>query len=106
MPSEGWRARVTPSDTTAELLQRLRSAHGHLGAVIDMAEAGEPCEVVLHQLGAVQAALRCAGRVLIQCQLEQSADSLLSDSPPETRAKTVLRLSKLYSIFIKTQANR
>jgi DNA-binding FrmR family transcriptional regulator len=101
MPFEGWSVRVTPSDTTAELLQRLRSAHGHLGAVIAMAEAGEPCEAVLHQLGAVQAALKCAGRALIQCQLEQTIENLLSESP-ETRTNTVLRLSNLYSLLIKS----
>ena len=106
MPPEGRSVRAAPNDTTAELLQRLRSANGHLQGVIAMAEAGEPCEAVLHQLGAVQAALRCAGRALIQCQLEKSADSLLSDSCPETRAKTVLRLSNLYSLLIKTQTYR
>lgn len=89
-----------------EILRRLRTTNGHLRGVIAMVEAGEPCEAVLHQLGAVQAALRCARRVLIQCQLEQSVDSLLSDSPPETRAQTVVRLSNLYSLLIKTQDYR
>lgn len=38
-------------------LQRLRSARGHLDAVIRMAEEGRYCVDVLHQVGAVQAAL-------------------------------------------------
>lgn len=103
MPSEVGNVRVSPDAANAELLQRLRSANGHLQAVIAMVEAGEPCESVLHQLGAVQAAIRCAGRTLIRCNLEQSADSLLGDSCPETRAQTVSRLSNLYSLLIKTQ---
>ena len=103
MPPEGRSVRAAPDDANAELLQRLRSANGHLQAVITMVEAGEPCEAVLHQLGAVQAALRCAGRALIRCQLEQSANSLLNDSFPETRVQTLLRLSNLYSLLIKTQ---
>ncbi|MDP1715698.1 MAG: metal-sensing transcriptional repressor [Anaerolineales bacterium] len=48
-------------DPHPEFLQRLRCAAGHLNAVIKMAEAGEPCEQLLHQLGAVDAAMRAAG---------------------------------------------
>lgn len=106
MPPEGWSVLATPDAAKAGLLQRLQSANGHLQAVIAMVEAGESCESVLHQLGAVQAALRCAGRVLIQCQLEQSADSLLNDPCPENRTQTVSRLSNLYSLFVKTQNYR
>ena len=52
-----------PEGRTA-IVMRLRSAEGHLGAVIDLLEAGEaPCEQVLHQLGAVRAALRVAGEL-------------------------------------------
>jgi DNA-binding FrmR family transcriptional regulator len=101
MPHENHSIRVAPEAPNAEFLQRLRSAHGHLEAVIAMAESGKPCEAVLHQMGAVQAALSCAGRAFIHCQLEQSIDSLLSDSPPEMHAKTVSRLSNLYSLLIK-----
>ncbi len=35
---------------------RLRSAEGHLGAVIGLLKAGKPCEQVLQQLNAVRAA--------------------------------------------------
>ena len=106
MPPEGWSVSGAPDAVNAELLQRLRSANGHLQAVIAMIEADKPCESILHQLGAVQAALRCAERTLIRCQLEQSANSLLSDSCPETRAQTVSRLSNLYSLLIKTKTYR
>jgi hypothetical protein NreA len=106
MPPEGRSVRAAPDTANAELLQRLRSANGHLQAVITMVEAGEPCESVLHQLGAVQAAVWCAGRTLIRFQLQQSADSLLNDSCPEIRSKTILRLSNLYSLLIKTQTYR
>ncbi len=46
------------------LLNRLRSAEGHLHGIIGMLEADEPCEQVLHQLEAVEAALEAAGRAL------------------------------------------
>jgi len=48
-----------------DIVRRLRSAEGHLGAVIGLLEAGKPCEQVLHQLGAVRAALRVAGARLV-----------------------------------------
>lgn len=97
---------IVESAADADILHRLRSAKGHLQAVIAMVEAGEPCESVLHQLYAVQAALRCTERAFIRCQLEQSTDSLLNDPCPETRVQTLLRLSNLYSLLIKTQTYR
>lgn len=103
MPPEGRNVHIMEYAPDAEILQRLRSANGHLQAVILMVEAGEGCESVLHQLGAVQAALKCAGRALIMCQLEQSAGSLLDDSCPEARTQTVLRISNLYDLLIKNQ---
>ena len=105
MPPEGGRGLTAPDAANAGLLRRLHSANGDLQAVIALVEAGEACESVLHQLGAVQAALRGAGRALIQGQLEQSAGSLLNDPRPKTQAQTVARLSNLYSLFIKTQTN-
>ncbi len=56
----------------SEIIRRLRCATGHLDAVIKMAEAGQPCEQVLHQLNAVQAALHTAGVKIIRCQAESS----------------------------------
>ena len=56
----------------SEVIQRLRCAAGHLNAVIEMAEDAQPCEKVLHQLNAVEAALRAAGFRLILCQAEHS----------------------------------
>jgi len=83
----------------SEILQRLRSASGHLNAVIKMAEAGQPCEQVLHQLGAVEAALRAAGIKLIICQA-QSSEAVILDSPSsEQRLAELKRLRSLYTIF-------
>ena len=105
MPPESRSIGLAPDAANAELIQRLRSANGHLQAVIAMIEAGEPCESILHQLGAVQSALSCAGRTIVRCQLERSADSLLSDPCHETRAITVERMSNLYSFLIKSQTH-
>ncbi len=83
----------------SEILQRLRSASGHLNAVIKMAEAGESCEQVIHQLGAVDAAIRAAGVRLIICQAESSQAVILDSSTPEERLAELKHLQSLYMIF-------
>lgn len=90
--------RPTPQ---AEIIQRLRSAAGHLNAVIEMAESGKPCEEVLHQLQAVEAALRHAGRYLLCCQIEQSEALIVRDTEPAKRATELKRLVSLYSILVQ-----
>ncbi len=88
-------------DQQSEIIQRLRCAAGHLNAVIKMAEAGQPCEQVLHQLGAVNAAIRAAGARLIICQV-QSSQAVILDSPsPKQRMAELKRLQSLYTTFTK-----
>ena len=85
----------------AEIIQRLRSAEGHLGAVIGLLEAGEPCEQVLHQLGAVRAALRAAGARLLDCQINYSEDIIQNSPCPEDRAAELTRLLNLYFLVVQ-----
>ena len=88
-------------DQQSEIIQRLRCAAGHLKAVIEMTNAGDPCEQVLHQLNAVEAALRAAGIKLIICQA-QSSQSIILDSPsPKQRIAELKRLQSLCAIFLK-----
>ena len=49
-----------------KLIVRLRSAEGHLRAIIGMIETGQPCEDVICQLIAVQAALRATGLAVLK----------------------------------------
>lgn len=86
-------------DQQSNIVRRLRCAAGHLNAVIKMAEAGEPCEQVIHQLGAVEAALRAAEARLVICQAE-SIEAVILDSPSsEERLAELKRLQSLYTIF-------
>ena len=88
-------------DQQSEIIRRLRCASGHLNAVIEMTEAGQPCEQVLHQLNAVQAALHTAGTKLISCQA-QSSQTIILDSPsPKQRIAELKRLQSLYTIFMQ-----
>jgi len=85
-------------DPHAEIIRRLHCAAGHLNAVIEMAEADQPCEQVLHQLNAVQSALSAAGNRIIHCQAESSQDVILNSSCSERTAE-LKRLQSLYSVF-------
>lgn len=53
----------------ADLLQRLKSAHGHLGGVIRMAESDTYCIDVLQQIMAVQSALDRASAIVLENHL-------------------------------------
>lgn len=85
----------------SEIIRRLRCAAGHLSAVIEMAEAGQPCEQVLHQLGAVDAAIRAAGSKLLICQAQSIQSIILESASPEQRLDELKRLQSLYTIFLQ-----
>ena len=51
------------------LVDRLASAHGHLGAIRRMAADGEPCPQVVYQLRAVRSALAQAEELLVRQHL-------------------------------------
>lgn len=84
-----------------EIIRRLHCAAGHLNAVIEMTEAGKPCEQVLHQLGAVEAAIRAAESKLIICQAQASQSIILNNPSPRLRLAELKRLQSLYTIFIQ-----
>ena len=88
-------------DQQAEIIRRLRCAAGHLSAVIEMAEGGQSCEKVLHQLNAVEAALHIAGFKLLTWHAHQSEAMILASPSPVQRAAELKRLQSLYSILIQ-----
>ncbi len=87
------------TDTRPEILKRLQTSEGHLRAILEMVRAGRPCEEILHQLNALQGALRAAGCQLIQCQLRESQSIILAASTPGIRAAELKRLHSLYTLF-------
>lgn len=82
-----------------EITERLRCAAGHLNAAIEMTETGKPCEQVLHQLNAVQAALRAIGLGLITCQVQNSQAVILDGSSAQERLSELKRIQSLYIVF-------
>jgi DNA-binding FrmR family transcriptional regulator len=85
----------------ADILQRLRCAEGHLNAVIEMAESGQPCEQVLHQLNAVQSALRATGGKIICWQSKSMQDVVLNSDSFAERSTALKRLQSLYAIYVQ-----
>jgi DNA-binding FrmR family transcriptional regulator len=82
------------------ILKRLRSAEGHLGAVIGMVEAGQNCEKVHHQLHAVEAAIQASGRHLLHCQVQQSIEIVSQHPSLEKRSAEIERLVDLYRFLL------
>ncbi len=101
MPLKRQRADILQSTAKAKILLRLRAAEGHLRAVIAMMEAEEPCEALLHQLGAVQAALRAARWRMVDCQYHACVETIIHDPCAETRLAELTRLSNLFHILIQ-----
>jgi len=88
-------------DQRSEIVRRLRCAAGHLNAVVEMAETGRPCEQVLHQLNAVEAALHAAGFRLLTWHVHQSEATILASPSPVQRAAELKRLQSLYAILMQ-----
>ncbi len=86
---------------TDPLLARLRSAQGHLRAVVNMVTRTAPPEDVLPQLWSVQAALSAAGERMIMAQLRASSKAIMHGPSAERRAAEAERLNRL--LLLATQ---
>jgi len=72
-----------------EITRRLRTTEGYLRAVISMVGAGEPCDQVFYQLGAVRSALGITGGRLLACQVENCEDVIQHNTYPEKRVAEI-----------------
>jgi DNA-binding FrmR family transcriptional regulator len=86
-------------------LWRLRSAEGHLHAVISMLEAECGCEKALAQLAAVRGAIDSIAVRLLNEQVEYSKQVILDDPSPERRCKELGRLVALFDAWRKSNLN-
>ncbi|GEM_PF-1051745 len=80
------------------ILNRLKSAEGHLRAIVGMMETGRPCAEILHQLDAVGAAITVVGCALRACEFRDCTDIILHSPDTEARAAEVRRLEALYGL--------
>ena len=81
-----------------ELLARLRTAQGHLKAVVNMAARGAEPEEILPQLWSVEAALSAAARQTILAQLRASAEQMTRSSSMTERSEEAGRFARLVSL--------
>lgn len=96
----------TDPTSHVDITRRLRCAAGHLQAVIEMTEAGAPCEQVLHQLNAVRAALHVAGVKIIECQAQSCKDMILNSDSVEQRTDELHNLQSLYAVFVQQYSSK
>ncbi|MBI4762858.1 MAG: metal-sensing transcriptional repressor [Chloroflexi bacterium] len=90
---------MTP-DPHSEIIRRLRCAAGHLNAVVEMTESGKPSEQMLHQLDAVQGALRAAMNRMIASEVQASEAIILNSPSSKERVVELKRLQSLYTNFV------
>ncbi len=84
-----------------DIILCLRCAAGHLNAALEMAESDQPCEQILYQLNAVQAALRATGSKIISCQSESIRAVILNSESLTERSMALKQLLSLYAIFVQ-----
>ncbi|HEY5692134.1 MAG TPA: metal-sensitive transcriptional regulator [Cyclobacteriaceae bacterium] len=90
-------------DPAPEVVHRLRTVCGHLDGIIHMAQAGEPCEKILHQLGAVQASIHGIGLSLLEKEILKSSVVFLSEnSGDEDKLLAAKRILGLFNLFYKS----
>ena len=69
-----------------EISARLKRAHGHLAAVIDMLEAARPCLELAQQLHAVEKAIGNAKKQLIKDHINHCMEETSEAMPREFKA--------------------
>jgi DNA-binding FrmR family transcriptional regulator len=65
------------------ILNRLKTARGHLDAVVRMVEEGTYCPEIMKQLSAVQGSLEGASRLVLRNHLETCVASAMRDGRTE-----------------------
>lgn len=88
------------SGSKTELLGRLRCAEGHLRGIVAMIEGGADCRSVIHQIGAVQGALREVNRLIVTHHLTACLGELLdnTDLDPAAREHYLAEVVSLYEL--------
>ncbi len=84
---------VGDEESIAQVLNRLRRAHGQLAGVISMIEQGRDCKDVVTQLAAVSRALDRAGFKIVASGLR---DCLTREAAEGSEPMTVDELEKLF----------
>jgi DNA-binding FrmR family transcriptional regulator len=83
------------------IIHRLRSASGHLDSTLVAFETGQPSEQILHQLGAVEAAIREISLAIVKNEMLQIVNYLRTSGCDEERRATSRRILVLYERYCR-----
>jgi len=97
--SEPPAAPPTAGAASRAVVNRLRRAHGQLGAVIAALETDADCRDVVTQLAAVRGALDRAGFVLVAAAMRRCLDTVPHDNPTDDDPEPV-SLEELEKLFL------
>ena len=84
-------------DKIIPINRRFLSAGGHLKAVTTMVESEVPHQIVLHQLHAVQGALKAISQMILEEYIEECFQVLVTSNSPEKSQQTLDSLLALYN---------
>ncbi len=79
-----------PKDTQERILHRLKISLGHLKKVMSMVEADAYCIDVLHQLNAVEIALKQTGEVVMEHHLSHCAADAIKKGKGDQAIKEIM----------------
>jgi len=79
-----------------EILNRLSYLEGHCGAVRRMVEEGKYCIEVIHQIEAVEAALKKVKEKILENHLKTCVTTAIKGSSEEKRKKVLNELMEVY----------
>jgi DNA-binding FrmR family transcriptional regulator len=82
-----------------DLTHRLQCAEGHLGGIAAMVARGADCDSLIHQIMAVQGALREVNRLLLKHHLEVCLRERLQGSDIAAREQCLGEVVSLYNMF-------
>jgi DNA-binding FrmR family transcriptional regulator len=83
-------------ESHSEIITRMRIVEGHMKAVTNMVETGEPSDQVLHQLNAVQCALNTITQIFFAEHTKESEKIIKTSECSQERTQALENLTKLY----------
>ena len=83
-----------PKDTHERILHRLKITRGHFNKVVTMVENDEYCIDVLHQMQAIEAALKETGNVILENHLKCCVADQISKGHKDEAISEIMQVFK------------
>ena len=82
----------------AAVLNRLKSASGHLNGIITMVEQDRYCIDVIKQIQATQAALAKVSQIILDQHLRSCVTTAIQGDDPADRERVLAEISDVFSV--------